>query len=218
MSEPFAKQSDMESFIEGALDDGRTAADIPVFTFVRDPMTRFMSGFSEAVFREFWFKRKQHSLQLNVSDAKSYLTTFLNYEHPIAGLEHVQPMAGAFFHFRIDILGRLESFREDWASKVQAAYNLSSTTLNEEVGQHATSQNHPRSRESKSLEELDPHNARRALAQLFEQEVAFLRAVCHLILVDYVCLPMYALPLECQHLNRTRDAALTALFNNQVII
>ena len=37
------------------------------------------------------------------------------------------------------------------------------------------------------------------------------RAVCHLILVDYICLPMYKLPVECEFLNATREEAVSAM-------
>jgi hypothetical protein len=57
----------------------------------------------------------------------------------------------------------------------------------------------------------DPNNARQSLLALFAAEPQYTRAVCHLILVDYICLPMYPLPPECQFLNATRAAAEAAV-------
>ena len=87
----------------------------------------------------------------------------------------------------------------------------------------------------------DPNNARVSLLQLLKENsrygpiCSFLlgakfnqffvchlinrytRAVCHLLLVDYVCLPSYPLPPDCQFLNRSRATAMEALSKGVMI-
>ena len=45
----------------------------------------------------------------------------------------------------------------------------------------------------------------------------YMRAVCQLLLVDYVCLPSYPLPTECSFLNDSRNAAMEALSRGVMI-
>ena len=63
----------------------------------------------------------------------------------------------------------------------------------------------------------DQHAALAALQELFISEPQYLRAICYLLLVDYVCLPMYVLPGPCQFLNATRRAAEEALAKGKEI-
>ncbi len=39
----------------------------------------------------------------------------------------------------------------------------------------------------------------------------YTKAVCHLLLIDYVCLPEYSLPENCHFLNASRELAVDAL-------
>jgi len=52
---------------------------------------------------------------------------------------------------------------------------------------------------------------------LFQNEPQFQRAICHLLLTDYVCLPMYQLPEGCKFLTKTRQAAVAAMEKNEII-
>ena len=48
-------------------------------------------------------------------------------------------------------------------------------------------------------------------------KLSFSRAVCHMVLIDYVCLPEYVLPPDCQFLNSTREIALAALLDGRML-
>mmetsp|Transcript_25510 Transcript_25510/g.36596 ORF Transcript_25510/g.36596 Transcript_25510/m.36596 type:complete len:145 (+) Transcript_25510:703-1137(+) len=124
---------------------------------------------------------------------------------------HYSAMAGVFFRFNIHVLGHVETFKSDWENIIKPLYNITKE-FNENLGMHKTSMHHPKNiAEKVPPDEKDPNNARKSLLQFLEEDVRYKQAICHLILIDYVCLPMYALPLECQHLNATRDAAIEAV-------
>ena len=100
-------------------------------------------------------------------------------------------------------------------------------------GFHPTSEIHPRSKKSKgnpnpninikhrsnaeSNAVADPGNVRPNLRLLFSKEVKYKRAICHLLLIDYVCLPEYPLPSDCLFLNETMHRARQALHRKQEI-
>ena len=48
---------------------------------------------------------------------------------------------------------------------------------------------------------------RNVLKSLFAAKKVYKMAVCHLILVDYVCFPNYKLPDECSYLQEEVEAA-----------
>eukprot|EP00597_Dinobryon_sp_UTEXLB2267_P004596 CAMPEP_0170064954 /NCGR_PEP_ID=MMETSP0019_2-20121128/5230_1 /TAXON_ID=98059 /ORGANISM="Dinobryon sp., Strain UTEXLB2267" /LENGTH=176 /DNA_ID=CAMNT_0010271717 /DNA_START=744 /DNA_END=1274 /DNA_ORIENTATION=- len=165
-----------------------------------------------------------------VSDVKSYLHGLLNYELPLILMGHFYPMSGVFFQFNIHTLGHVQSFKSFWEKTIVPMYGIN-LQFREQLGLHATSVHHPNvaGQESKphspsrsnsssaSSNKYDPNNARQELLKLLRTEPRYKRAICHLLLVDYVCLPMYALPPECQFLNRTREAAIAAVSRGQII-
>mmetsp|Transcript_9081 Transcript_9081/g.13529 ORF Transcript_9081/g.13529 Transcript_9081/m.13529 type:complete len:322 (+) Transcript_9081:342-1307(+) len=208
---------------------------INVFTVVRDPFDRFVSGFTEAVFltykhKSFYEKDGKTMKKCTVSDVKSYLHGLLNYELPLILMGHFYPMSGVFFQFNIHTLGHVQSFKSFWEKTIVPMYGIN-LQFREQLGLHATSVHHPNvaGQESKphspsrsnsssaSSSKYDPNNARQELLKLLRTEPRYKRAICHLLLVDYVCLPMYALPPECQFLNRTREAAIAAVSRGQII-
>jgi len=187
-----------------------------VFTFIRNPFEHFISGFSESV----WVELKDGSMKtVNVSIVKGFFDELLlfNYSRlwPLNGFKHLFPMSNIFFQVNISIVGHLESFENDWNNLIRPAYNISQP-YDKSFGQHATSVNHPFAEQEKVKQEMkkkpisnpppknsDPNNARTSLLELFQRDVRYKRMVCQLILVDYICFPMYSLPTECQHLNKT---------------
>jgi hypothetical protein len=60
----------------------------------------------------------------------------------------------------------------------------------------------------------DPNNARTALLELFREDVRYKRMVCQLLLLDYVCLPMYSLPKECEFLDNTVKEVRNSMKNS----
>jgi hypothetical protein len=111
------------------------------------------------------------------------------------------PISGAFFDFNVDVVARQENLEDDWKNIVCPWYSsvelCSSSTADMDT----------------SAKDFltDDNDALAALQELFVLEPHYLRAVCYMLLVDYVCLPMYVLPGPCQFLNATRKAAEEAL-------
>lgn len=65
--------------------------------------------------------------------------------------------------------------------------------------------------------ETDKTHARKALKQLATSEPNYMRALCHMLLIDYICLPMYPLPPPCSFLQSLRDKAVQAMEVNSEV-
>ena len=50
-------------------------------------------------------------------------------------------------------------------------------------------------------------DTRAVFKSLLDKNPVYLRVLCHILLVDYVCLPHYSLPRECGYLNQSRAEA-----------
>ena len=104
---------------------------------------------------------------------------------------------------------------------------------NSTLGDHPTSEIHPQrktgfDRSYSSTDKFsamnvskgtaaDPDHVRTVLRELFAKEVKYKRAICHFLLIDYVCLPEYPLPEDCLFLNDTLHRAREALRRRQEI-
>jgi hypothetical protein len=200
----------------------------PVFTFVRDPFEHFISGFVESVWGTYGNVKELDGSpkKLNVSFVKSLLDDLLLFNYtklwPLDGFKHLFPMTNIFFKFHINIIGQLESFEDDWNHKIRPVYNISQPYV-KSFGQHPTSVNHPFAEEEKRKnnnsqinmpKNSDPNNARTALLELFREDVRYKRMVCQLLLLDYVCLPMYSLPKECEFLDNTVKEVRNSMKNS----
>ena len=189
--------------------------DFKMFTYVRNPLQHFESGLSEAIYRT-------NGLILNTTkDITDILRNFLNYGYihdyrPKSinyHINHIFPMSGVFFNFDIDTILHLESFSTDWENVIVPTYNLPPKTYDLRDGFHHTAVNHPRitSNDPKVkdgriefyLQRAHSKNDRHLFKKFRKVERSGMRALCHLILIDYVCFPEYALPIECHFLNNT---------------
>ena len=90
----------------------------------------------------------------------------------MSGVLHLWP--------NITFVGRLEHFDRDW-SQVNALYGTDMSGYDKTIGEHISSR--------------DPNGIKRNTLQLLREFPAYYRALCHLLLVDYVCFS-YPLPLE----------------------
>ena len=141
-------------------------------------------------------------VQVKSSEVRKHLNQLFNYEKPVPiTYENLYPITGAFFDFHIGLIARQEDLQEDWKNVICPHFSSiglcsSSVGVWERMDDGVMS---------------DQHGAVAALQELFVSEPRYLRALCHLLLVDYVCLPMYVLPSPCQFLNATRRAAEGAL-------
>jgi hypothetical protein len=127
-------------------------------------------------------------------------------------LEHLSFMTAAFFRFNFTIVKHLENFRADWGD-ISARFGITAR-LDESQGLHAkTAVNHPtlQARDSGGVGGGSNSNSSAAapvrddvmhvhsrLEALFASKPEHLRAVCRILLIEYVCLPEYSLPAACQ--------------------
>ena len=191
-----------------------SSAQIPSFTVVSDPVSRFISGYEDSIAR--LYSRSSEKPKINSTTIKKHMEILLEYEQPVpASYQNLYPMAGAFFDFFIDILAQKDSLKEDWTQLICPAYGSlcqqsipSSPTASLRRKNSVASATIP---VKLPVPRVDEHGVQEALQDLFSSSPQYLRAICHLLLVDYVCLPSYALPPQCQYLSKTRDAAREAL-------
>ncbi len=194
---------------------------VPTFTFVRNPLQRFESSLSEAVWRTDQFYKSNNnmsSLLLNSTDSvKKYIKEILNIEKSsLQEIFHIFSMSGVLFRYKLDIIGYLESFKKDYENKILPAYNTH-LPFNDQHGVHATSVNHP-------LVKLyryeyhnvgDTNNLRFYYRKLIKEEPAYLRALCNIYLIDYVCLPKYELPAGCKYLESIRAEGVSIVTSTE---
>ena len=186
-----------------------------VFTYIREPLQRFESGLAEAI---------QSIKGLTISSTSNISSIIrdmiLNYEFvrdyakPIhRAINHIFPMSGVFFNFDIDITLHLESFLLDWENVIVPTYRLPPNTYNLKEGFHSTSVNHPRitSNDTKIrdkkvdilLTKANKKPTRHYFRMFKTKDKNGMRALCHLLLIEYICFPEYVLPVPCQFLNES---------------
>ena len=200
--------------------------DIRTFFKIMLHMIFFVVGFAEMVSRDLTFTIKStEMIKELISDWLSYrqpykrftveeklnrdLSKFIVHDqgymkmaffHYIAS-DHLNRMSGAFFHFNIDIVGQLESFETDWNKKIIGEYPiLKNFKFDMKSGRHRTSVNHPafKNKKQQASKLKDPQKTRFYYKELINTDKTVLRALCHMVLIDYVCFPQYKLPVECQ--------------------
>lgn len=186
-------------------------------------MSRFESGMTEAAYRKVLFQSRYRLTNYKVNttaDVKNYIHQLLNFTKPdrpelssvpqaftdLEDINHIYPMAGAFFSFPIHTVGYLETFQEDWSNVIAPLYNLSKP-FNYFVGRHATDVSFPSTKKM----EAEPSNMRYYYRSLLRREPVYAKAICQLMLIDYVCLPQYPLPQVCEFLNSTREEGVRLL-------
>eukprot|EP01035_Chromulina_nebulosa_P023634 gene23634-30647_t len=131
-------------------------------------------------------------------------------------MDHFFPLSGALFEFPLRAVGHLERFKEEWDTIIRPLYGIT-----EEI--------HPRNKKNKNTNSYsnsndmsiptagESNNVRSVLRLLFAKELKYKKAICHLLLIDYVCLPEYPLPIDCQFLNDTMHRAREALHQKREI-
>eukprot|EP01036_Dinobryon_divergens_P022949 gene22949-31255_t len=189
-----------------------------IFTFVRDPFKHFESGLAQAGESTSFHNKKFNNVldwKFNsTNELKYYLNKLLDFnvafnessDMRLNALVHIYPMAGVLLNHVIDFIGRLETFQSDWNEKIVPKYNLS-IPFDFSEGVHASAINHPSGihASNASLNHGDPQNVRLYYRLLLKQEPSYARAICNLVLIDYVCLPSYKLPRECEFLQHARS-------------
>ena len=116
-------------------------------------------------------------------------------EFPAKHGEHIFPMSNHFFIFDIDILLSLESFPNNWEQIIVPTYGFVPKSFNKGAGFHKSSIFHPNAKK-----DTKSHIFRSLFRTIHKQDPKLWQALCRFILIDYVCLPQYELPVGCEHL------------------
>lgn len=160
---------------------------IPLFTFIRDPMSHFNSGFREFYYRtnlkhmkkgiNSSFSSKTISISKLISILDNYLS--LNSTFDIS-VDHTYPQTSVLNNIPVDLFGRMENFDADW-NEIMSYYNLN---LNFRIigNGHASSN--------------DPNGIDKIWHKI---PLNYLRSICVLLSVDYLCLN-YNFPSYCEDL------------------
>ena len=164
------------------------------FSFVREPLPRFIAGYGEYMHREF-----RHALPQNTSGtALSFLRELLS------GKVHTKPdQTGAVLHLYsvlgqlrlqgiqrlssgpLDLIGRLESFEADWSRAAELS-NVTLPAWGPKCGAHP------------QTDRNSGFPPRVAMQQLVEGSLAARAALnCAVLLPDYLCLGYHIEPNAC---------------------
>ena len=171
------------------------------FTLVREPLTRFVSGWTEFSYRHL-LARAGPQLRRDVSTeelAEEFVVALLDadptsilsnwskprhdiqkkfHEHLIMA-EHYYPMSGALATWPIDFIGRLEDLRTDWAALRSAYAKRGLGDLEPYDKLELSAGGHSSSR--------DPFGTRAGLQALLHRRTDLRQAVCKLLTPDYTC-------------------------------
>lgn len=200
-----------------------------IFTFVRNPLSHFISGLVESFTRKHLLSHDKGG-HLHIKDevklavlraksqasydiAKSLINGIVRFDNKQVNLlveekSHYGNQAHQILVFQPDLIGHLENMDKDWVLLTDYL-NLGGKPLRNANDTHA---NH---RESAG----DTLGLKNHLRDLFAKEPQYLRAVCRLILVDYICFTGYTLPPECTDMlpMYLQDNSFSAVGNDRVI-
>ena len=116
-----------------------------IFTYVRDPMSRFEGGMTESAAFKLPKSKNNELFQVTSTDMiEKYIQNLTNFQFPNLGqVEHIAALSGSFFQFNVNIICTLENFTTCWENEIVPTYNLQTMKFNQKRGQHLTSIHHP---------------------------------------------------------------------------
>jgi len=188
-----------------------------VFTFVREPLGRFISGYAE-IDRIYQGPRYEFFHQANEGSMKrAQLFAERFFQDGLIFNGHVKPQSEYFAPFSptcqlpINFVGKIENLAEDWKQLLESRSCIKANIpFNNSLGQHPTDE-----KERKAMTDmLESVNNAKFLVKdrnrdnmtksskvhlrnvLLKQDFAFLRAFCWISLPDYVMFE-YDLPKQC---------------------
>lgn len=196
------------------------------FTFVRDPLSRLISGYAEIerTYKggRYDFLKKAESGTM--ARAKIFMDRY--FEDGAIYNGHVKPQSEYFAPFSstcglpIDFVGKTEHILEDWKRFMESKQcDASNTPFSNDLGQHPTEGGHKEALTKffnfagSSLLSVDTHvtaasqkHMKNLKAVLHGGDYAYLRAFCWLLFSDYVMFD-YDLPEKCN------DREMLEVFN-----
>eukprot|EP00438_Fugacium_kawagutii_P030324 Skav218837 [mRNA] locus=scaffold3029:90342:100579:- [translate_table: standard] len=192
------------------------------FTFVREPLSRLISGYAEIerTYKGGRYDFLKQAEEGTVKRAKIFMDRY--FEDGALYNGHVKPQSEYFAPFSsdcrlpIDFIGRTEKLEEDWKEFLESRQcTAAEKPFSEELGQHPTDGVH-KDAITRLFDEVNQINLNRvsllsvgsttnsataraavSLRKVLENEdFAYLRAFCWLLLSDYVMFD-YDLPDKC---------------------
>lgn len=193
------------------------------FTFVREPLSRFISGYAEI---EQWAEKWGFTwLTQYPKGFATRAAIFLNhfFQTGVNGNGHVRPQIEFLAPspdscpFHMDFIGRTEHITEDWAKFMESQKCSGAPPFNNGMGQHPTkdedrlAMNEGLGLSFMALEAqstLFSAAAEHEMRHLLKTNSSYLRAFCYISLPDYVTFD-YDLPPECNDKDLLEIMALT---------
>ena len=178
-----------------------------VFTFLRDPYSRFLSGMSEIVEREEDQDQQIPVVEkFDVDDAKVFFRDLLSCQ--LKGrfdtdlIAHISPqmrfLQSSLFGNETLYIGQVEHMVDDFATimtKIGIPEKYRSMDPDHHLNGHVATRS-------------DKLHVRESFRDLFVKEPQYLRALCWLLIPDYICIPVYQVPAACMQVMWKLDRSI----------
>lgn len=172
--------------------------DVKTFTFLRDPLGHFLSGLVESYFKKLGAgskpnmtsalvarmngRRASYHKARKILDSLIFGNDHMFLIRELAQSNHFSVQSYSLLKWKPMVIGYLENFDADWIRINKAlGVNISYFPRSE----------HPTSN--------DPMNLKHSLLAVLNKQPRYMRAVCRLLMVDYICL-QYQLPDVCANM------------------
>ena len=184
------------------------------FTFVREPLEHFISGLVESYFRGLGFgphpqlKGEKHmesfakavtanqvdmNMTIHIVNNLIYGQNHLFLKNNLKQWKHFYPQFFAIRKWQPEFVGYLDEFDEDWA-RMQSKLNV----------------NIKYSSDMSHITQGDVFGFKKTLKRLFQEDHRYMRAMCHLLIRDYICLG-FDLPVACADMYDTYGVDFNAM-------
>ncbi len=190
-----------------------------IFTVVREPLDRFKSGFAQMIYDSYYF------VDLTEEMIAAIIEGVFFGEHHMRSYQ-LFPMSNSLFEFDVDLIVKLEDIDTEWRDTVGPTYGWwDSSSSSSSSGNKNSNRDGDRNsgydwdnsygRRNHTFYGRTHHgdvpvlsDVRQQLETLLLHRPEMLKAICHHILVDYLCLEdFYQLPQECAFLESTLKKA-----------
>lgn len=174
--------------------------DVKSFAFYREPLKHFISGLVESHFRSacdthltddtslkalFCIENIRIENLMNEQKLRTILRSLLScnineYKRYLKDIIHISPQSYSLLYWKPSFVGYLENFTVHW--KELEGY------LNQTIEYDS---------QHKHITEMDPFQVKSTFTTLFEKDISYLRMICRLLIIDYICLN-FELPKHCE--------------------